>query len=636
MNYLSYVNIQQGTKSCAEFSGGNTLPLVQLPFAFAAFSPQTRLAEGWFYHPDDSYLHGIRLTHQPSPWIKDRGVMIFMPGCEAGEKTEFDNTKTVLNPHYLKYVLKESDITIELTPSVYGAVVRLTFGDVCEPSVSFFPAGGSFEGVMNTGEDVLYCSTDYNVYETSPLNTYFAVKFNKGDVNYTKTSLDDKNAKIFFDKKCVAFEISTSFISFEQSVLNLNSGDFDVLKSENERIWNKYLGRIEISADENIKKTFYSCMYRSFLFPHRAYEINKDGNAVHYAPCDSSVKPGYRYTDIGFWDGYRTLFPLLSIIAKDEYREIVEGFIQDYKDGGWLPRWSAVDAKNCMPSTLIDAVIADGAAKGLITGELLEIAFEGMEKNANQVSANPAFGRCGCDDYLKLGYVPCDKHKESVNLTLDAAYCDWCLAVVADILGFADKAEYYRNRSENYKNLFDKNSLFMVGRYENGDFRDEFNPLSWGGDYTEASAYQTSLLVQHDFDGLAELYGGCDAFINKLDELFALPPEFDTGAYGKVIHEMAEMAARDFGQCAICNQPSFHIPFIYAHFGYADKTSYWVKKICSESFSQGNAGFPGDEDNGAMASWYIFATLGLYPLCPGKNEYVKFKGLADSYRLSEM
>lgn len=227
----------------------------------------------------------------------------------------------------------------------------------------------------------------------------------------------------------------------------------------------------------------------------------------------------------------------------------------------WLPCWTALNAANCMPSTLIDAVIADAAVKGLLSGETLETAFEGMEKNANTPSPVPCYGRAGCEYYTEIGYVPSDKHKESVNLTLDAAYCGRCLAVVADILGDKDK------------------------------------------------------------------------LIKKLDEFFDTPPAYRVGGYGVEIHEMSEFAAGCWGQCAISNQPSFHIPFIYAYFGKPEKTSYWVERLREEAFSADDDGFPGDEDNGTTAAWYIFATLGIYPLCPGKTEYVVWNRQTENIRI---
>lgn len=660
MDFLKYVNIKQGTKSIERFSNGNTLPLVQRPFGFASFAPQTDSSrKSWFYHPEDRSFEGIRFTHQPSPWICDHGALCMLPQSEIpyGDKSKrwsgFVEKETVLMPHYMKYSLTRARATVELTSTMYGAYVRVEFSGG-EKYISFLPVSGFYGYRFDKEQNCLLCRTDNNEmngWDSGRLVTYYVIKFEKGSVTPEKCiaecdgvkteacEVEGENAAIHLSIKedTVNFRVAESFISEEQALINLENdyreGGFDEVKNEGERIWNEHLSRIEISASDDRMKTFYSCMYRVFLFPHRAYETDKCGRAVHYAPSANEVKEGVRYTDNGFWDTYRTVYPLLAIIAPKKCREIIEGFICDYKDGGWLPCWTAGDAKRCMPSTMIDVVIADGAAKGIISGELLKVAFEGMEKHANMPQTNPAYGREGCEEYLKRGYVPCDMFKESVNLTLDAAYGDYCLAVVADILCETEKAEMYRKRSKNYKNIFDPETGFMRGRYADGSFRENFDPTLWGRDYTEAAAWQTSFGVPHDYDGLAELYGGEEDFLKKLDELFASDTDFRVGGYEQEIHEMTEFAAGDWGQCAISNQPSFHIPFIYCHFKKCDKTEYWVKRICDEAFSYADDGFPGDEDNGSMAAWYVFALLGLYPLCPGNRNYIRFNGYAKNIKI---
>ncbi len=658
MDYKKYVNIKQGTKSTMRFSNGNTLPLVQRPFGFASFAPQTDSSrKSWFYHPDDKSFEGIRLTHQPSPWISDHGAIVIHPQSEeaylppAYRWSGFDAEKTVLEPHYMSYYLKRSACRLELTPTMYGACVRASFERDFDSYISVLPVGGSCEYSYDKEENKLYCSTDCNElcgYDKGKTRTYFVFSFDEGDINADRTIVDRNHDRtggtkiegentgihLFLNTKNITFKIASSYISYEQAEQNLKNDssyrDFDSLKAENESIWNSYLSRIKIQADEKTMKTFYSCMYRVFLYPHRAHEFDKDGTAVHYSPAADCVKKGVRYTDNGFWDTYRTVFPLYSLIAVNEYKEILEGFINDYVDGGWLPCWSAIDAKKCMPSTMIDAVIADAAVKGIISGDLLKTAFEGMEKHANTPCENPAYGREGCGHYTKIGYVPSDVCAESVNLTLDAAYGDYCVGVVAKILGYDEKASFYFERAKNYRNIFDKETGFMRAKKLDGVFEDDFDPIKWGKDYTEAAAWQTTFAVQHDIEGLCQLYGGKEALLKKLDEFFATPPEYRVGGYFIEIHEMTEFAAGKWGQCAISNQPSFHIPFIYAYLGETEKTDMWVKRMCNEGFSSADDGFPGDEDNGSMAAWYIFAVLGMYPLCPGKNEYVKFSPLADS------
>ena len=657
MDCIKYVNIKQGTKSSRRFSNGNTLPLVQRPFGFASFSPQTDSTadKSWFYHPDDRGFEGIRLTHQPSPWISDHGAIVIHVQSEEpymlpfARWSGFEPEKTCLYPHYMRYYLTRSCATLELTPTEYGACIRVNFDNDFNCYLSVLPVEGNCEYTFDKEKNMLFCSTDCNQlsgYDKGKLKAYFAFAFDEGDVDADRILTDHNHDKkcdthiegegtamhLFLNKKSVTFRMASSFISFEQAERNLVNDStyesFDSLKEENEKIWNSYLSRIKIEADEDIMKTFYSCMYRVFLYPHKAYEIDKDGKSVHYSPSADCVKEGVRYTDNGFWDTFRTNYPLYSIIAKEECKEILEGFVCDYVDGGWLPCWTAGDAKKCMPSTMIDAVIADAAVKGIIDGDLLKTAFEGMEKHANTVSDNPAYGREGCGDYLKLGYVPSDLYKESVNLTIDASYGDWCLGVVAQLLGENDKAKKYFARSENYKNIFDKETGFMRGKRLDGSFEDDFDPIKWGKDYTEAAAWQTNFAVQHDIEGMCDLYGGKEKYLSKLDEFFATPPKYRVGGYYIEIHEMTEFAAGKWGQCAISNQPSFHIPFIYAYLGQTEKTNYWVKRMCLEGFSADDDGFPGDEDNGSMSAWYIFSVLGMYPLCPGKNEYVKFEPLA--------
>lgn len=663
MDFLRYVNIKQGSKSTDYYSNGNTLPLVQRPFAFASFAPQTNGSRGtWYYHPDDRCLEGIRLTHQPSPWIGEHGAFLFQPQAErpyadsSKARSAFDGKTFELKPHYLKYDLKRAFATIELTPTEYGGRVRLEFHKDMEKYFSVLPVSRDCSYAYDPANNRLLCSTTCNARQSNDeheISAYFVFQFAEGAIDPQNSLVEDikadklekglsingENTGIHLRVAAQKTEIrlATSFISYEQAMQNLKNdsddSDFDELKEQNAALWNEWLHKIEITADENRMKTFYSCMYRAFLFPHKAYEIDADGNAVHYAPSTGKAEPGYRYTDNGFWDTYRTVYPFLSIVAPDKCAEFIEGFIQDYKDGGWLPCWSAGDAKKCMPSTGIDAVIADAAAKGILTGELLETALQGMEKHANHNATRKAYGRDGCEDYLQYGYVPRDRHKESVNLTLDAAYFDYCIAVVCDILGYEEKKEKYLKRGKNYANVFDKETGFMRGRDTAGNMKPDFDPIRWGEEYTEAAAWQTSFAVQHDMEGLAELLGGKEALVQKLDAFFAAPAEYRVGGYGVEIHEMAEMAARDWGQCAISNQPSFHIPFIYAYLGEEEKANYWLDKICREGFSWTDDGFPGDEDNGSMAIWYIFTMIGIYPICPGKAEYTKTKTFVEKVKI---
>ena len=651
MRYLDFVNTKQGSKSVHRYSNGNTLPLVQLPFGMAAFAPQN--VEGnvrWYYHPDSRSLEGIRLTHQPSPWIADYGAVIFslqnkLLGGFGGEErwSGYRPEDAVLTPYYLKFRLLRSRSDFELAPTERGAVIKVTFDEDGDNYFSVTPVKGTCSYRFDSKTDTLFVTTDMHMSgEAVNFKNYIVLRFPEGAVDAEKTlvSSDDKFRKgtkcrgkkagihLALKNKTTEIQLATSYISFEQSLFNLNGEvagkSLEEVKASAENIWEEYLSRVKIETkDEKLFRTFYSCMYRAFLYPHKCHEYDKNGNAIHYCPHDGSVKNGVRYTDNGFWDTYRTVYPFFALVAKDELREMLVAFINEYKESGWLPRWLSIGECGCMPSTLVDAVIADGAVKGFIDNDLLELALEGMIKHSVTNAPHKRFGRNGAESYCKLGYVPYEEEKETVNLTLDAAYGDWCIAEIAKILGKKDIEKEYRKRALNYKNLFDRETGFMRAKNKKGEFRPDFTPIGWGRDYTEGSAWQNSFAVPHDMEGLAKLYGGKDKLIAKIDELFATPPHYEIIGYDCEIHEITEMAAVDLGQCGMNNQPSFHIPYIYSELGEVEKSAYWVKKICDELFSYEDDGFPGDEDNGTTAIWYIFGVLGLYPFCPGKPEYVK-------------
>ena len=663
MKYCNFVNTKQGSKSVHRFSSGNTLPLVQLPFGMAAFAPQTvENNVRWYYHPDSRSFEGIRLTHQPSPWIADYGAMVFMPqnrmiGGSDGENrwSGFRPQDAVLTPYYLKYRLLRSKCDFELAPTERGAVIRVSFDEDIPNYFSALPVKGMCSYRFDAKTNTLYATTDMHMSgEAVNFKNYIVLQFPEGSVDAEKTLISNDNKfrngtkcrgkkagiHIALKEKVTEIKLATSYISFNQALLNLEtelSGKtLDDVKTFAEEKWESYLSRVRIETkDEKLFKTFYSCMYRAFLYPHKCYEYDKNGNPIHYCPHDGSTKSGVRYTDNGFWDTYRTVYPFFALVAKDELREMLVAFINEYKESGWLPRWLSIGECGCMPSTLVDAVICDGAVKGFIDNDTLEVALEGMIKHSVTNAPHKRFGRNGAEEYCKLGYVSYETERESVNLTLDAAYGDWCIAEIAKILGKNDIEKEYRKRALNYQNLFDPETGFMRAKDKKGNFRPDFVANGWGRDYTEGSAWQNSFAVPHDIDGLAELYGGKDKLIEKIDELFAADPDYEIIGYDCEIHEITELAAIDFGQCAISNQPSFHIPYIYSALGNVEKTAYWVERLCNEAFSYEDDGFPGDEDNGTTAIWYIFGVLGLYPFCPGRPEYVKGIKMVDKAFIGE-
>lgn len=652
MKYCDYVNTKQGSESIFRFSNGNALPLVQLPFGMVAFCPQTAHKNiSWYYHPQHRSFEGVRLTHQPSPWIADYGAVCFLPqngnlGLYGQDRwSGFRPQDAVLKPYYMKYNLLRSRSVLEVTPTERCAKIRVSFKNDGDNYFSVHTVKDNYSFSFDTKENTLKIITDNcSGGDHKNFKEYVLVRFPEGSVDdneiLTHSKVKLKNGKsikgknvalhIKLKNKITEVDVATSYISFEQAKISMEreiaDKSFDDIKDAGEIIWEEYLGRVQIAPkDEDQFRTFISCMYRAFLYPHKCSEIDAKGNEIHYCPADGKVHKGVRYTDNGFWDTYRTVYPFFSLVARDEMRQMLKSYINEYKEVGWLPRWISIGERGCMPSTLVDAVICDGAVKGLIDKEDLETALEGMIKHSKKNAPIHRYGRNGAESYCKLGYVPYDEEHESVNLTQDAAYGDWCIAEIAKILGKEDIEKEYRERAKNYKNIFDKETGFMRAKDSKGNFRPDFIPTGWGRDYTEGSAWQNSFAVPHDIEGLAELYGGKDRLIAKIDELFATEPEYDIVGYDCEIHEITEMAAADFGQCAISNQPSFHIPYIYSALGDVEKTAYWVEKLCNEAFSYTDDGFPGDEDNGTMAIWYIFGILGFYPFCPGKAEFVKGK-----------
>lgn len=639
MSVLSYVHTTQGTDSSPRFSAGNTLPLTQLPFGMTSFLPQTQ-SSGCFYQPSHRWLEGVRLTHQPSPWVGDFGSLILMPQSGKPETeaerrwSGYSPRKAVLQPHYLKVDFLRSMAAFELTPTERGAAIRLKFdenGDT--PFLSVIQTDGSSSFSLDVANRKLIGYTTSHTHAVPDnYRMYFVLEFDSPILSEQCIS-NEQAIHIALGRNKVEVKMAISFISQQQAMLNLHSElygqTFDELHQAAMERWEHLLGRVIIETPDTEKmQTFYSCLYRTFLYPNKLYEYDASGMPWHYCSYDGEIKQGIIYTNNGFWDTFRTVYPLLSLVAPDILSEVLTGYIQIYKDTGWLPKWPSLSETGYMPGTMIDAVIADAAVKGILKEPDLRVAFEGMLKHSEQAGEG-VYGREAVQEYIRFGYVPREVCKESVNKTLDYAYGDFCIARVAALLGETKIAACYDKRAQNYRNIFDPQTGFMRGRDKDGQMAEPFDEFGWGGEYTEGGPWQNSFAVYHDIDGLAELYGGKEKLIKKLDELFATPPVYHVGGYGVEIHEMTEMAAVDFGQCAISNQPSFHIPYLYAALGQPEKTAYWVKRMTDEVFSYRPDGFPGDEDNGATSAWYIFSCMGLYPICPGKAEYVCSEPLVD-------
>ncbi|MDQ8736462.1 GH92 family glycosyl hydrolase [Paenibacillus sp. LHD-38] len=652
MNNIHYVNPLQGTDSIYPYSNGNTLPLTSLPFAMNAWALQTSEAGGgWWFSPNHNRMEGFRLTHQPSPWIGDYGHLTFIPQTGPLKTSAHDRSSSfrkmgfVVRPDYMKIHLLRYQTTMELAPTTRCASIRLTYKRLDEARFILAPFPGESSMKIDTTNNTLTGYTTAKAGGTpEDYRMYFAIRFGcaiagehsgmfdvKHNTNSALSGTGERlGAYVSFKLPAdgiVEASFSTSFISEEQAFTNLDreigGQSFDEIHQAATAIWEKQLGVIEVeSEDEDKLKTFYTSLYRTSLFPHAIHEYTADGEQVHFSPYNGKIEQGPLYADIGFWDTYRTSFPLYNLLYPSFVNEMMQGWVNAYKETGWMPKWASPGERSMMPGTLIDVSFADAIVKGN-TGFDVETAFEGLYKHATTVSPDKRYGRKGMGEYLKYEYMPADIHThESVCNTLDYVYGDFCIAQVAKHLGREEEYKQLMKRAEQYKHLYDSSVGFMRGKLQDGSWLEPFDPTMWGGPYTEGGAYQSNWAVQHDLLGLADCMGGREAAKKRLDALFAAEPEFKVGSYGFEIHEMSEMANVDFGQFAISNQPSFHFPYIYTALGYPALTQHWVRRTMDELFSSRPDGLPGDEDNGSLCAWYVFGAMGFYPLSPGVPEYV--------------
>lgn len=635
MNYLEYVNPRQGTNSDFYFSTGNTLPLVARPFGMTHWTPQTRAAD-WLYHAQDRHFRGIRATHQPSPWMRDYGHLSLMPMVADlitdpnHRASSFRQIDEIIHPNYFSVFLRRYGIQLELTPTERCAVLRLTFPIEATPYLLLQPDKGAFEIDRKPAERrILICTHDHEGGVPDNFGCYFVI-----EAACDFSAAGDAGVA-FAQGGEVTLKIGTSFISYEQARLNIwreiGDHDFDTIRAEGENVWHLHLSRIEIEPGNATQAaTFYTALYRSLLFPRQFHEYGEHNQPYHYSPYDGQIYPGVLYTDNGFWDTHRTVYSLLSILYPDRLGEILEGWLNAYREGGWLPKWASPGYRDCMISTHIDVIFADAIVKG-VAGFDVETAYAAIHQNATQPTDNGAYGRVGLDDYMRLGYVPADKYIKATSRTLDFAYCDWGIGQVASLLGKTDDAELFSRRALNYRNCFDSKSGFMRGRHEDGSWQAPFDPLRWGGAFVEGNAWQFTWNVPHDPQDLIALMGGREAFIGKLTHMLTQPSVFHVGTYGQEIHEMSEMAAIDFGQYAHCNQPVHHVLYLFTLAGVGHLTQHWIHRVLTELYTVDT--LPGDEDNGEMSAWYVLSSLGVYPLCLGSGDYILNSSLFRSAQL---
>ena len=650
-DWTQYVNPLMGTQSSFELSTGNTYPAIARPWGMNFWTPQTgKMGDGWQYTYTANKIRGFKQTHQPSPWINDYGQFSIMP---VTGKLEFDEEKRaswfshkgeIATPSYYKVYLAEHDVVTEMTPTERAVLFRFTFPEN-EHSYIVVDAfdKGSYVKVIPEENKIIGYTTRNSGGVPENFKNYFVIEFDK-PFTYKGTFADKKLEEGDLEQKAdhtgaiigfstrkgeiVHARIASSFISFEQAAQNLKelgNDSFEQLAQKGNDAWNNVLGKIEVeSGNLDQYRTFYSCLYRSLLFPRKFYEFTADGQPVHYSPYNGQVLPGYMYTDTGFWDTFRCLFPFLNLMYPSVNKEIQEGLINTYKESGFFPEWASPGHRGCMIGNNSASVLVDAYMKGVKVDDvktLYEGLIHGTENVHTEVSST---GRLGYQYYNKLGYVPYDvKINENTARTLEYAYDDWCIYQLAKALNRPKKEiELFAKRAMNYRNVFDKESKLMRGRNENGQFQSPFSPLKWGDAFTEGNSWHYSWSVFHDPQGLIDLMGGKKMFITMLDSVFAVPPVFDDSYYGQVIHEIREMTVMNMGNYAHGNQPIQHMIYLYNYAGQPWKAQYWLRQVMDRMYTPGPDGYCGDEDNGQTSAWYVFSALGFYPVCPGTDEYV--------------
>ena len=648
---VEYVNPLMGSESTFELSTGNTYPATARPWGMNFWTPQTgKMGDGWQYQYTATKINGFKQTHQPSPWINDFGQFSIMPMVN---KPEFDMQKRaswfshkgeISKPYYYKVYLAEYDIVTELTPTDRAAMFRFTFPENEHSYVAVDPFDkGSYVKVVPEENKIIGYTTKNSGGVPEGFKNYFIIQFDKpftyqatvADGTLTEGKLeqeaDHAGAIIGFKThkgEVVHAKVASSFISFDQAELNmkeLGNDSFDKIKEDGKKAWNDLLGRIEVDGGNlDQYRVFYSCMYRALLFPHKFYEIDKEGKAVHYSPTIGEVLPGYYYTGTGLWDTFRCLFPFLNMMFPSVNKEMQEGFLNAYRESGFYPEWSSPGHRGCMVGNNTASMLVDAYLKGVKVDDT-ETLWKGLMASVNGVHPTvSSSGRLGYQYYNELGYVPYDVNiRENAARTLEYAYDDWCIYQLAkELKRPKSEIDLFAKRAMNYKNLYDPETKLMRGKNKDGKFQTPFSPLKWGDAFTEGNSWHYSWSVFHDPQGLINLMGGKAEFVQMLDSVFAVPPLFDDSYYGGVIHEIREMTVMNMGNYAHGNQPIQHMIYLYNYAGEPWKAQYWLRQVMDRMYTPGPDGYCGDEDNGQTSAWYVFSALGFYPVCPGTPQYV--------------
>ena len=659
-NPVDYVSTLVGTQSKFELSTGNTYPATALPWGMNFWTQQTgEMGNGWAYTYNADKIRGFKQTHQPSPWMNDYGQFAIMPITgglvfdQDRRASWFSHKAEVSRPYYYKVYLADHDVTTELAPTERAVMFRFTYPETKNSYVivDAFDKGSYVKVIPEENKIIGYSTKNsggvpenfknyFVIYFDKPFTFVSAVSENNILPNETEVKGNHTGAIIGFATKkgeIVHARVASSFISPEQAELNLKelgNHTFDQLVSNGKAVWNREMSKIEIE-DDNIDnlRTFYSCLYRSMLFPRSFYEIDAKGQVMHYSPYNGKVLPGYMFTDTGFWDTFRCLFPFLNLMYPSMNLKMQEGLVNAYKESGFLPEWASPGHRDCMVGNNSASVVADAYIKGL-RGYDIEVLWEALKHGTNAHLQGTASGRLGYESYNKLGYVANNIGiGQNVARTLEYAYNDWAIYTLGKKLGKpAGEIDIYKKRALNYKNVYHPERKLMVGKDDKGVFNRNFDAVDWSGEFCEGNSWHWSFCVFHDPQGLINLMGGKKEFNTMMDSVFVIPGKLGMESRG-MIHEMREMQVMNMGQYAHGNQPIQHMVYLYNYSGEPWKTQYRVREIMNKLYTATPDGYCGDEDNGQTSAWYVFSALGFYPVCPGTDEYILGTPLFKSAKL---
>ena len=662
-NLVDKANPLVGTESSYSLSHGNTYPAVAVPWGMNFWTPQTgKMGDGWGYTYQADTLRGIKQTHQPSPWINDYGAFSFMAVTgdlktdQYSRASHFSHEKEISKPDYYYVYLDKYGVSAEVTPTERAAILRFTFPEGNQSWIIL--------DAFNEGSEIRIDKQSRTISGFSKNNSggvprnfanYFVAVFDQpfdslmiesDGIRLPDSVYAQGNqviAAVCFKTKqgqAVHVRVASSFISTDQARLNLEreigERDFEQTRKLAADWWNEMLNRVQVDGGTPEQQaTFYTALYRTLLFPRKFYEFDAENHPVHYSPYNGKVLPGFMYTDNGFWDTFRAVFPFFTLVYPDHTSRVMEGLVNTYKESGWLPEWASPGHRNCMVGSNSASIIADAYLKG-IRGYDIDVLYEAILKNSDNEGPMHSVGRYGVEYYNRLGYIPYYVGvNENAARTLEYSYDDFTVWKLAQKLRRPqDEIDRFRKRAMNYQNLFDTSTNFMRGKNEDGSWQSPFVPEAWGGAFTEGSSWHYTWSVFHDPQGLINLMGGDQAFIGKLDSVFSMKPIFDCTYYGFEIHEITEMVLGNMGQYAHGNQPIQHAIYLYNHAGAPWKAQQRVREVMDNLYSDKPDGLCGDEDNGQTSAWYVFSAMGFYPVCPGVPQYIMGSPLFDKITLN--